>query len=72
MIKTFNSKLDINGNRLNLVVNFGTKEVWFYGCNCFNKGIVTDGMGIREVNRMYKEFVKEGYKRVQHEVAREW
>lgn len=72
MVNTYNSKHDVNGNRLNLVVNTDTKELWFYGCNCFNKGSIYEGCGIREVNRIKKEYISEGYKQVAHDVARNW
>ena len=72
-IKTYNSKHDIYGNRTNLCVNFTKKEVWFYGCNAFNIGDVMDGLGIREVNRLHKEFIAEGFKPVSHaEVRDNW
>lgn len=72
-ITTYNSKFDIYGNRRNLCVNFDTKEVWFYGGNCFNLGNVIDDCGIREVNRMHKEFIEDGFKPVSHaEVRDNW
>ena len=71
-IKTYNSKTCIYGNRRNLTVNYDTKELFYYGCNVFNKGTVINGLGIREVNRKYKKLLSEGYKSVSHEVAREW
>lgn len=73
MIRTYNSKHDIYGNRLNLVINEEKKELYFYGCNAYNIGEVTNDLGIREVNRMHKEFLKEGYKPVSHaEVRDNW
>lgn len=71
MVKTYNSKHDIYGNRRNLTVNYDTKEFYFYGCNVFNINATND-LGIREVNRMHKELVADGYKEVGHEIAREW
>lgn len=73
MIKTYNSKHDIYGNRLNLVVNEIKKEIYFNGCNAFNLGEVIDNLGIREVNRMKKEYIANGYKLVSHAIVRdEW
>lgn len=71
MITTYNSKHDIYGNRLNLVINEEKKEVYFSGGNAFNLGNVIDDLGIREVNRMHKEFLAEGYKKVSHSEVRD-
>lgn len=71
MINTYNSKHDIYGNRRNLVVNYETKEIYYYGCNVFNLGNVQNDLGIREVERMKKEFIKEGYTVVSHAHVRD-
>lgn len=72
-ITTYNSKHDVYGNRRNLTVNHDKKELYFYGCNCYNLGNVYNDMGIREVNRLHKEFLSEGYKTVSHaEVRDNW
>ena len=71
MIKTYNSKHDIYGNRLNLVVNEEKREIFFYGCNAYNLGSVSNGLGIREVNRMKKEFIAVGYTLVSHSHVRD-
>lgn len=71
MIKTYNSKHCINGNRRNLVVNTDTKEVYFSGCNAFNIGEVQNNLGIREVNRLHKEYLQDGYKNVSHAHVRD-
>jgi hypothetical protein len=70
-IFTYNSKHDIYGNRRNLVVNHDLKEVYFYGCNAYNLGVVVDNLGIREVNKMYKEYINQGYKTVSHATVRD-
>jgi len=72
MVFTYNSKHDIYGNRLNLVVNYETKEYYFYGCDAFNKGNVINNLGIREVNKQKKELDREGYKKVDHATATMW
>lgn len=71
MISTFNSKHDIYGNRRNLVANYETKEIYFYGCNAFNLGNVKNDLGIREVERMKKEFINDGYTMVSHAHVRD-
>ena len=71
MIKTFNSKSCVYGNRRNLVVNYDKKEIYFSGCHAYDLGIVKSDLGIREVNRMYKEYLKEGYTQVQHSTVRD-
>jgi hypothetical protein len=72
-IVTYNSKFDINGNRLNLVVNHDKRELFFYGCNAYNLGTEYSDCGIREVNRLHKEFIADGYKPVSHaEVRDNW
>ena len=70
-ITTYNSKHDIYGNRRNLVVNYDTKQLYFYGCNAFNIGDVCDNLGIREINRYYKNFITEGYTVVSHAFVRD-
>lgn len=70
-INTYNSKFDTYGNRKNLVVNEDKKEIYFSGCNAFNLGNVTEDLGIREVNRMYKEFLADGYTEVKHSEVRD-
>ena len=70
-IVTYNSKHDIYGNRRNLCVNYTTREVWFYGGHCFNLGNIHDGLGIREVNRLHKEFIADGFVPVSHAVVRD-
>lgn len=73
MIKTYNSKHDIYGNRLNLVVNEEKQEIYFYGCNAYNLGEVYNDLGIREVQRLKKEYIAEGYTMVSHaEVRDNW
>lgn len=73
MKTTYNSRHDIYGNRLNLVVNEEKKELYFNGCNTYNLGNIINNLGIREVNRMYKDFVSDGYKKVSHaEVRDNW
>lgn len=72
-IITYNSKHDIYGNRLNLVVNEDKKEIYFYGSNAYNLGNVIDDLGIREVKRIHKEFLQDGYIKVSHaEVRDNW
>ena len=68
---TYNSKHDIYGNRLNLVINEEKKELYFYGCNAYNLGNVINDLGIREIKRMYKEFIADGYKKVSHATVRD-
>ena len=72
-ISTFNSRACINGNRRNLVVNYDKKEFYFSGCHTFNLGEVHNGLGIREVNNIHKNYNAEGYKKVSHEeVSNNW
>lgn len=72
MINTYNSKTGINGERLNLVVNEELKKFYFHTCNVFNKGEVTNEMGIREVKRMAKELISDGYTEVKYAEAKNW
>jgi len=72
MIKTYNSKFDKYGNRLNLVINEGRKELYFKSCNAWNLGDIIEDLGIREVNSMYKSFLKQGYAEVRHSDVKNW
>jgi hypothetical protein len=71
MIITYNSKTDTNGNRRNLVVNTDTKELYHSGGNAYNLGTVYNDCGIREVNRLKKEYEEDGYKEVKHSYVRD-
>lgn len=72
-IRTFNSKTNLNGNRLNLVINEDLKEKYFAGGNTFNLGEVENGLGIREVQRLNKMFEEQGYQNVSWDhVAHGW
>lgn len=70
-IKTYNSKFDINGNRRNLIVNYDTKQFYYNGGHAFSLGVETDNLGIREVDRMKKELISEGYEPVSHAHVRD-
>lgn len=72
MLVTYNSKFDLYGNRRNLVVNHETKEIYYSGGHVFDLGTVHNGCGIREVDRMKKEYLQDGFKSVPHEVAKHW
>jgi hypothetical protein len=71
MIKTYNSKPCTYGNRLNLVVNTDNKEVYFTGSHAYDLGNVHNDLGIREANRLYKEYIQDGFKRVSHADVRD-
>ena len=72
-MKTYNSKTGSNGQRLNLVINEERKEMFFHTCNVFDLGDIYDENGIREVNRLYKDFLRQGYKEVKSsEVRMNW
>lgn len=70
-IVTYNAKTNRNGNRLNLVVNHSTKELYFYGCNAFNLGNVYDDLPIRFVSNMHKDLLAEGWTTVSHSHVRD-
>jgi hypothetical protein len=72
MLVTYNSKHDVYGNRRNLVVNHDTKEIYYSGGHVFDLGTVHSDCGIREVDRMKKEYLAEGYKSVPHSTANLW
>ena len=72
MLVTYNSKHDVYGNRRNLVVNHGTKEIYYSGGHVFDLGTVHPQCGIREVDGIKKDYLQEGYKQVPHSVARLW
>lgn len=73
MIITFNSKTGINGQRLNLVINETLKEFYYSDHNTFNFGNIENDLGIREVQRMRKEYITEGYKEARyHDVNEIW
>jgi len=71
MIKTYNSKTGTNGQRLNLVINETLKEFYFHTCNIFDLGEVENELGIREVQRLKKDYENEGYKEVKHSQVKE-
>ena len=71
MIKTYNSKTGANGQRLNLVINETLKEFYFHTCNVFDLGEVENDLGIREVQRLKKDYVNEGYKEAKHKEVNE-
>ena len=71
MIKTYNSKTGANGQRLNLVINETLKEFYFHTCNVFNFGEVENELGIREVQRLKKDYEREGYAEVKHNTVKE-
>jgi len=71
MIKTYNSKTGANGQRLNLVINETLKEFYFHTCNVFNFGEVENDLGIREVQRLKKDYESEGYKEAKHSEVKE-
>ena len=69
-MKIYNSKTGSNGQRLNLVINEERKEIFFHTCNVFDLGDIYDENGIREVNRLYKDFLQQGYKEVKSQDVR--
>lgn len=71
MLVTYNSKFDIYGNRRNLVVNEDTQEFYYNGGNAFNIGEVIDDLGIREVDRMKKNYISNGFTMVSHAHVRD-
>lgn len=71
-ITTFNSKTGIDGQRYNLVVNEDTKQLYYHSCNTWNLGNIINELGIRQINKMYKDFIKDGYTEVKHSEVKKW
>jgi len=71
MIRTYNSKTGANGQRLNLVINETLKEFYFHTCNIFNLGEVENELGIREVQRLKKDYERDGYAEVKYSQVKE-
>lgn len=70
---TYNSKTNIYGNRLNLVLNHTTKQFYFYGGHVFDKGEVHDEQLQRDIKRIKNYYEKEeGYTSTSHLEASKW
>jgi len=72
MIITLNSKFNRYGNRLNLIINYNTREYYFYGSHTADIGEVFHNLPIKEVERKEKELKHRYFKQVSHEALRNW
>ena len=72
-INTYNSKTNYYGNRLNLVLNHNTKQLYTSGCNAFNMGTVENKLLQRDIKAIEKNYINnENYKKVTHAIAKTW
>lgn len=71
-LRTYNSKHNSMGNRLNLVLNDELKAFYFDTLHVFDKGKCRDGLLINEVKRIKRDAINKGYVEVSHEVAKKW
>jgi len=72
MIITLNSKFNRYGNRLNLIINYETKEYYFYGSHTTDIGEVFHNLPIKEVKRKEKELRQRRFTPVPHETLSHW
>ena len=72
-INTYNSKTNYYGNRLNLVLNHKTKQLYTSGGNAFNMGTVENELLQRDIKAIENNYINnENYKKVSHEIAKTW
>ena len=74
MLCTYNSKMDIAGNRFSLIANHETKEFYFHdgrGHN-FDFGIVTSDVNRLHVKSYYNCFIHDGYTEVNYITVQGW